>query len=183
MWRSFVKSNWLPCPGHSDYEISCYGVVRRLTSASNGAPAGKIINPRPGSSPYLMVWLGPKTHRKAYLLHRLVAKAFIGEPPTPQHQAAHKDGNVLNNAWTNLRWATCKENQADKKLHGTHLVGELVGNARLSEPRVREIRSEYANGDSSQRALAKRHGVCQQTISLIVRGKTWADSVMSGSNA
>jgi hypothetical protein len=36
------------------------------------------------------------------------------------HQAAHGDGAGLNNRLANLRWATRRENEADKIKHGTH---------------------------------------------------------------
>jgi len=43
--------------------------------------------------------------------HSLVAKAFV-ENPTPDVlvEVNHKDGNKLNNHWTNLEWVTHSEN-------------------------------------------------------------------------
>jgi hypothetical protein len=52
----------------------------------------------------------------AYLLiasevvHRIVAFAFHGEPPTPQHIVDHIDTNRQNNRPENLRWLTKLEN-------------------------------------------------------------------------
>lgn len=43
-------------------------------------------------------------------VHRIVAFAFIGEPPTPQHVVDHIDTNRRNNRPQNLRWLTRLEN-------------------------------------------------------------------------
>lgn len=43
-------------------------------------------------------------------VHRIVAFAFLGEPPTSQHIVAHIDTNRRNNRPQNLRWLTKLEN-------------------------------------------------------------------------
>lgn len=43
-------------------------------------------------------------------VHRIVAFAFLGEPPTPQHIVDHIDTNRRNNRPHNLRWLTKLEN-------------------------------------------------------------------------
>lgn len=43
-------------------------------------------------------------------VHRIVATAFHGEPPTPQHVVDHIDTNKRNNRPENLRWVTRLEN-------------------------------------------------------------------------
>lgn len=43
-------------------------------------------------------------------VHRIVAVAFIGEPPSPQHVVDHIDTNRQNNRPSNLRWVTRLEN-------------------------------------------------------------------------
>ncbi len=43
-------------------------------------------------------------------VHRIVATAFHGEPPTPQHVVDHIDTNRRNNRPENLRWLTRLEN-------------------------------------------------------------------------
>ena len=43
-------------------------------------------------------------------VHRIVATAFLGNPPTPQHVVDHIDTNRQNNRPDNLRWVTRLEN-------------------------------------------------------------------------
>ena len=43
-------------------------------------------------------------------VHRIVAVAFLGEPPSPQHVVDHIDTNRQNNRPSNLRWVTRLEN-------------------------------------------------------------------------
>lgn len=43
-------------------------------------------------------------------VHRIVATAFLGEAPTPQHVVDHIDTNRQNNRPENLRWVTKLEN-------------------------------------------------------------------------
>lgn len=43
-------------------------------------------------------------------VHRIVAYAFHGEPPTPEHVVDHIDTNRRNNRPENLRWVTRLEN-------------------------------------------------------------------------
>ena len=43
-------------------------------------------------------------------VHRIVAKAFLGEPPSDKHIVDHVDTNRQNNRPSNLRWLTKLEN-------------------------------------------------------------------------
>ena len=65
----------------------------------------RILKPRKGSSGYLQVVLYKDGGRKEYLVHRLVAEAYL---PNPEEflQVNHKDENKENNALQNLEWCT-----------------------------------------------------------------------------
>lgn len=112
-------TKWAPIAGYPEYEISDTATVRRVVSVGHGAGVGKVIKASVSNSGYMQLHLGKKNQRRGHFLHRLVCRAFHGEPPTDKHWVAHNDGDRLNNCAENLRWATPAENQADKKAHGT----------------------------------------------------------------
>ena len=104
---------WREVPGWPEYEISEYGDVRRkMAGGSPIAKPGRLL--RPSGNRYRHVNLYGEAGRQHISLHRLVALAFIGEPPSCAHQVAHNDGDRLNNHYTNLRYATPRENAADR---------------------------------------------------------------------
>ncbi len=108
----------------------------------------------------------------AMLVHRLVLLSFIGPCPSGM-ECCHGDGNPHNNALWNLRWGTSKDNSADTLAHGTRNRGSRHGMAKVSEDIVQDIRREYATGKTTQRTLARKHGISVAAICLIIQNKTW----------
>ena len=58
--------------------------------------------------------------KTSFLVHRLVAAAFLPKPKTIYDQIHHKDFNKLNNNSSNLEWLSIKEHatkhQKEKKI-------------------------------------------------------------------
>lgn len=84
-------------------------------------------------------------------------------------EACHNDGNCLNDAPNNLRWDTVIGNKSDMVRHGTRVCGEMVVTAKLTEADVREIRRV----GKPLRPLAKRYGITEAMVSLIIKRKAW----------
>lgn len=107
--------------------------------------------------------------------HTFVCLVFHGDRPGMTHQwhAAHSCGQSRCVNPRHIRWATVRENVADKIRHGTHRRGEDMPWSKLTEDDVREIRRVYAEGGISQAALGERYGVRPSNIQLIVAGKIW----------
>lgn len=163
---------WRQLAEFPDYEISELGIVRRLTD-SHCAPRGRVLRPKTDRYGYLAVRPFRNGKGRHVTIHRLVALAFIGEPPTPEHQIAHFDGDHQNNDWRNLRWATSQENHLDKQRHGRVPVGERHHKCKLSDQEVAEIRLiASVAAPLYQYEMAKLYGVSQHQIHLIVRGKS-----------
>lgn len=109
---------------------------------------------------------------KQIAANRWICEQEHGTPPTDKHESAHScgDGRCLNKR--HLRWATPKENHADKVIHGTIARGSRSGAAKLNEDQVREIRRLY--GSISQTKIAALFGVANQTVSQIVLRQKWS---------
>ena len=60
------------------------------------------------------LWLS--IDRKNYLLHRVIWKMVTGVDPAGE--VDHKDRNRKNNAWANLRLATCSHNRCNASSEG-----------------------------------------------------------------
>lgn len=103
--------------------------------------------------------------------HQYICKKFNGPQSAPDHEVAHSCGNGLCINPRHLRWATPKENAADKILHGKTLDGEKCGTSKLLNSEVLEIRSLFRT--ITNRELGKRYGVSGTTISFIGNRKTW----------
>lgn len=104
--------------------------------------------------------------------HRLACEILHGPAPAARPHAAHKCGNRACVNPTHLRWATVKENMADKLIHGTAQRGERHGMVKLAADDVRVIRARLATGEFA-RMIAKDFNVSPSTIHMIKGGYTW----------
>lgn len=107
---------------------------------------------------------------KTYLVHRLVAKAFIPNPEN-KPQINHKDLDKQNNRVENLEWATNNENRQHAVVNGRvwRCQGEVNPLAKLSNKVVLLIAASKKPGTE----LAKRYNISPTTICDIKNGKTW----------
>ena len=109
-------------------------------------------------------------------VHRLVAEAFIPNPDN-KDTVNHIDGNKQNNRVSNLEWV----DRTEQMLHAydlglkTSRVGSANSNAKLTDEQVREIRKLYVpySKQFGTVALAKKYGVTNRVIGLIVNGKAY----------
>lgn len=95
-----------------------------------------------------------------FLVHTLVAEAFIGPKP-PGYQVNHKDGNVKNNNYTNLEYCTPKEN-----------IRHAIETGLWDPGKAARRKVSCSNGKSynSMKAAAIDTGVAHSTVYLICIG-------------
>ena len=104
-WKNIFKN----------YQISDNGRIksqRRIIKMPNGGHRvheERILKPYHDKDGYLVIQLCVDGKVKYFLIHRLVAMAFI---PNPNNlpQVNHIDGNKENVCASNLEWCTCREN-------------------------------------------------------------------------
>lgn len=163
---------WRTISEFDNYQVSEDGQVRRARQTRGSKAAGETIGAwnTMGYPSYHLCQNGVRRTIRAY---KLVAQAFLGPAPTPEHEVAHNDGDRKNSHWRNLRWATRKENHADKRRHGTHRAGEATHVAKLTEAEVLDIRRRYADGEG-QKEIGALYGINQPQVSRIVNRKRWA---------
>ena len=106
---------FLPVENYENYFISNFGNVKNNKTNK----IMKQCNHRQG---YKKIGLTKNGNRKMFLIHRLVALAFL-ENPDNKPKVDHIDENKANNNVKNLRWATVQENQSNQGKYKNNTSG------------------------------------------------------------
>ena len=104
---------WRPVKDFPAYEVSNTGKVRVKSSKRILAQQKHFGHDK--AHPYMRVMLHNGEMRKNARVHRLVALAFHGEPPSPGMEVDHKDIKTTHNKAENLEWVTSEENRKRKQ--------------------------------------------------------------------
>jgi len=150
------------------YEINRYGDVR----STQGLYSGKFISHKKNKAGYIYVKLYKGKSEKSFLLHRLVAVAFL---PNPENKPVinHIDNNKENNDLDNLQWCTQAEN-VDWTVRQGRNRGPSSEKCHLSKLKPSDILEIRELGESkSTKEIAKIFGVSVGNIRHIIERKTW----------
>lgn len=173
---------WKNVVGYEEfYEISNFGRLktkqRSLINVRNIEHRTQefLMSPCINKKGYFQCSLSNGKVKKSFLVHRLVALAFIS-PLKEKPFINHIDGNPLNNLVSNLEWCTQKENV----IHGfeTGLTKSLFGEnhklAVLNEYKVLAIRRLHKiNPKFNRSEVAKKLKVKNECIGKIILRRTW----------
>lgn len=97
-----MKELWRTIPNYDDqYLISNMGRIKSLKT-------NKLLSATQHSDGFMKIRLWRNNKAKNFLIHRLVAQAFISNP-REYSSVSHIDGDKRNNRYDNLKWATQKE--------------------------------------------------------------------------
>lgn len=106
---------WKPIDGYRYYEVSNKGNVRNNNFHNTGRC--KLIAQTPDNRGYPKVSLWQDNKRKCFMVHRLVAQAFIPNPDNLE-TVNHKDEVKTHNYVENLEWMS----DLDNKRYGTGIA-------------------------------------------------------------
>lgn len=165
-----MNEKWKPIHGYENYSISNFGLVMRTVSAK-AWPAPRMMAQSFTKVKYFSLTLWKNGEGKRFLVHRLVAEAFIGPRP-PGMTINHKSGDTRDNHADNLEYCTPGDNSRHAARLGLLMCGEKCWAARLTAEAVIQIRREVRQGMTHADA-GRRHGVGRKHIWQIVTRKRW----------
>jgi len=121
---------------------------------------------------YEMVMLYKDTSPSKFLVHRLIAQAFISNPDNLR-EVNHKDGNKLNNRPENLEWVSSKQNKKHAWDNGSYTHrGSNHWKTNLTEEQVRNVK-RLTREDFTTQQIADKTGINFSSVRNIQRGVSW----------
>ena len=137
------------------YAVSNFGRVRNNTT-------GRILKPALLASGYLAVALRHCHSTKTFLVHRLVASAFVNGKIAANMVVNHIDGDKTNNAVSNLEWCSYWWNSC----HARKSLGHYAGRKRVP---VMCVNTGEVFHSVTEAALSK--GISRGNILAVLNGK------------
>lgn len=160
------------------YQVSNKGRIKSLARCGTVKGADKIRSLSKTHDGYYKVRLIFRGKDLTARVHVLVANAFLAKVDGKE-TVNHKDGNKENNNVENLEWCNRHEQLCHAYDNGLKksLKGSNNPQSKLGPEQVKEIRKLYVRNsrEFGTVALAKRFGVTNRVIGLIVNRKSYTD--------
>ena len=162
-----TPERWLPVKGYEGlYEVSDQGRVKRV-AGGQGASAHKILRGWIANTGYRMCALCVNGASRSFLVHRLVAVAFVqGDSSLTVN---HKDGDKLNNTPENLEWISQSENTKHSHKNGLANTSGQFKPYKIHPQERQTVRDLVAAG-MSKAAVARKYNCSTGLIQGICDG-------------
>lgn len=154
------KEIWKDIQGYEGlYQVSNLGRIKSLKKEKILKPSVQYINKHKNYK-RLKVSLTKNHIKKDFMVHQLVARAFIHNPNN-YNLINHIDGNTLNNYVSNLEWCAQKYNVQ-------HSISRQLKKPIIPCNQIPIICKKYQNGKSGTQ-LAMEYNVSKTTIYRILK--------------
>ena len=161
MSEQWVKVEEIPL-----FEVSNYGEVRNIDT-------GHIITPRLEAPPRnklprvrVFLWNGERV--RAFLLHRLVAQAFV---PNPENKpfVMHLNGDYTDNRADNLKWVYADEIFKNPVIIERNKFKKAMPG--ISKPRRKVYCPDLNQIFPSVKAASRASGASYEAVQVVLKGK------------
>lgn len=149
-----IMGNWKPLKmpnGASAYKRPC---IKKLLIQNDG---------------YLQVGLNMGARKRSFLVHRIVAAAFIPNPEN-KPEINHKNFDRADNRPDNLEWTDRQENVTYTVAMDRSARGMRSGIRKLTDVQVREIRASVG----PYHETASKYGITPVHVGIIRRRLSWS---------
>jgi hypothetical protein len=164
---------WKPIPNYSLYHCSNTGLIKTFNWKGSGQT--RIMKPALDACGYMRTMLKRDDGViHTIKVHRIIAATWI-ENVDGKDCVNHKNGVKSDNSAENLEWCTVQENNAHAISSGLVYIlkGEEIGNSKLTEKEVLEIRQKFIPFIVKRRHLAKEYNVSEAAIKDVLSRRTW----------
>ncbi|QDU20570.1 NUMOD4 motif-containing HNH endonuclease [Urbifossiella limnaea] len=162
------EEEWKSIPGFPGYEASSFGRIRNTRR-------NHILDGTTTHKGYKQVNVRGERGRRSAAVHRLVALAFLGPPPS-RYVCHHINAVKDDNRPQNLVWLTIGQNvrlaHQMRLVPFDHMKGERNPAAKLTDDRVRAMRAQGRAGETSV-ALAAAFGVSVRSVDKVLARQAW----------